>query len=536
MARLALVLTNTTGDAATLRASILSAIDVMSRESGTDGFAARLFKVAEALDRTTEKSLTLAELQNIFNVAGESALDAADDVDDFTTSVGGASRALRTVLDYSSDLGGIFDRIMGIEFGEIQVEDQIADGWAKIAENASDAEKAIRDANDEILELTADKGVLEYQLSVAERYGDEQRAAVIRAKLAKIDSKLADAEEDKAEATEEAALSLEGNTKAARENRKALIGLVGEYGKLIQAAVEAGMEGDELEDYIRSLKEEFTEQAKEIGYSSEELVKYEGIFDGFIETVENVDPRVDIKFDSNISAAQQAFDEYMAKLKAANGYTTTQKFKLESQAVTTSYLDPIINGSDVRLFRIGLDSGAINLSDFYKAVYGMDYRALSGDTSYLYQGRANGGLVGEMNSGGMVRGPGGPKSDVIPTMLSNGEYVIQASAVKGYGVDFMNALNQQRLPMASMASSGAGNVGVGGSNIVYLSPQDRALLRQVADRPVNLYADNGKIAQSANAGNVLLAQRGLNYCEKYTLVTPASNCLYLHRKQGYKLT
>lgn len=43
--------------------------------------------------------------------------------------------------------------------------------------------------------------------------------------------------------------------------------------------------------------------------------------------------------------------------------------------------------------------------------------------------------------GGLVRGPGGPRSDSIPTMLSNGEYVINAAAVESIGkgnLDFMN--------------------------------------------------------------------------------------------------
>ena len=43
--------------------------------------------------------------------------------------------------------------------------------------------------------------------------------------------------------------------------------------------------------------------------------------------------------------------------------------------------------------------------------------------------------------GGKITGPGGPKSDVIPAMLSNGEYVIQASSVNKYGTDLMNSIN-----------------------------------------------------------------------------------------------
>ena len=43
--------------------------------------------------------------------------------------------------------------------------------------------------------------------------------------------------------------------------------------------------------------------------------------------------------------------------------------------------------------------------------------------------------------GGHIQGPGGPREDLIPAMVSNGEYVVKAAAVKRVGVQFMNALN-----------------------------------------------------------------------------------------------
>ena len=98
-----------------------------------------------------------------------------------------------------------------------------------------------------------------------------------------------------------------------------------------------------------------------MGYSREELVRYSDLFDDFIEIVEKVDPRVDIKFDSNISAAEQAFDEYMAKLRAADGYTTKQNFDTEVTIKQPPPLRTIVNGSDVRLFRMGLERGALSL-------------------------------------------------------------------------------------------------------------------------------------------------------------------------------
>ncbi|MFZ5621166.1 MAG: phage tail tape measure C-terminal domain-containing protein [Pseudomonadota bacterium] len=49
-------------------------------------------------------------------------------------------------------------------------------------------------------------------------------------------------------------------------------------------------------------------------------------------------------------------------------------------------------------------------------------------------------------SGGYISGPGTATSDSIPARLSNGEYVVRASAVRAYGASFLEAINQMRLP------------------------------------------------------------------------------------------
>lgn len=56
-------------------------------------------------------------------------------------------------------------------------------------------------------------------------------------------------------------------------------------------------------------------------------------------------------------------------------------------------------------------------------------------------------------TGGYVAGPGTGTSDSIPAMLSNGEYVINANAVRRIGVGNLDALNQGRVP-SGMGSSG----------------------------------------------------------------------------------
>jgi len=56
-------------------------------------------------------------------------------------------------------------------------------------------------------------------------------------------------------------------------------------------------------------------------------------------------------------------------------------------------------------------------------------------------------------SGGYIRGPGGPKDDQIPAMLSNGEFVIQASAVSKFGTGFFAALNSGIKPLGFMGGT-----------------------------------------------------------------------------------
>ena len=62
-------------------------------------------------------------------------------------------------------------------------------------------------------------------------------------------------------------------------------------------------------------------------------------------------------------------------------------------------------------------------------------------------------------TGGHVQGPGTGTSDSIPAWLSNNEFVMTSRTVDHYGVAFMNALNQRRLPRFASG----GRVGGGGS-------------------------------------------------------------------------
>lgn len=91
--------------------------------------------------------------------------------------------------------------------------------------------------------------------------------------------------------------------------------------------------------------------------------------------------------------------------------------------------------------------------------------SVSAATSTYSGGTSSGGVLAA--SGGYIRGPGSSRSDSIPAWLSNGEYVIQASAVRAVGVDLLDSINQ--------------------------TPRNRSRTRK--------YADGGLVAPAPDASN-----------------------------------
>jgi hypothetical protein len=236
------------------------------------------------------------------------------------------------------------------------------------------------------------------------------------------------------------------------------------------------------------------DQGKALGFNAKELGTYAASFDDFIQIVTGTSDALDVSmktylnFDGADAALHQWKQEnaeltvtvkvenpdwlaYQAGIPAAE----LQKYRVAKQAVKDGTKNPTPPAKSWK-----------QIVDDFEKTYGKNFA-----------------------QGGLVTGPGTGTSDSIRANLSNGEFVINAAAVSRVGVGFLNTLNnQQKLSMPASAMNG---VSTGSSsNVVYLSPDDRALLRAAIDRPVNLYTENAKIAQSANDGNVLLAQRGRN--------------------------
>lgn len=87
-------------------------------------------------------------------------------------------------------------------------------------------------------------------------------------------------------------------------------------------------------------------------------------------------------------------------------------------------------------------------------------------------GAASGQAVAMAANGGYITGAGTSTSDSIPAMLSNGEYVINAAAVKRLGTPYLNMLNSPHYADGGQVGGGSPAAPMGGSVTLNVSTMD----------------------------------------------------------------
>jgi hypothetical protein len=173
-------------------------------------------------------------------------------------------------------------------------------------------------------------------------------------------------------------------------------------------------------------------------------------------------------------------------------------------------------------------------------------------TGGLVRGYAGGGQLQHFDEGGYIQGPGTPTSDSILATFASGraarvsdsEYVVQASAVRKYGVRLLDALNQGRLKLAGFAGGGltqdqrdarnqiSGNLGVSlyGRYAGYsLTPTEKAL-----SQPTDL----NSLVQALNElhGQIRAGFRGRQQASLLAQLGSAARGLINYDKSLYKVT
>jgi hypothetical protein len=161
-------------------------------------------------------------------------------------------------------------------------------------------------------DLSADRGIKEYFLSIAEAYSDTLRAAKLREEIAALDREQAENTRKLEEAQAIAGGDLTGQGPGQRQSRQALLGLVQNYQDYITVLAESGASQGELQAATQRAREEFIQQAKELGFQESVVLEYAAAFDDVRTAIDRV-PR-NITVDFNADPALQALNELNAKL------------------------------------------------------------------------------------------------------------------------------------------------------------------------------------------------------------------------------
>jgi TP901 family phage tail tape measure protein len=431
-------------------------------------------------------------------------------------SAGRASKEVKTLTDYVNDLEGVFSSAFDFRFGLGNSLDDVADAWQALRENSDeaaegvrDALQAIREADAEIRGLNAAQTTLEYQLRVAQEYGDVLRTNEILAEMAENQAKLGEAENDRTDAQKDLtkaqngmAKSLSGGTEASREQRDLVESLLKSYAAQVSALANTGLSQADLTRKTAELRAEFVRQMTQLGYNSTEVEGYARAFDDLTYAIERV-PR-NITVSANTDPAVRAVEEFLAKVRSSSANVSV--------------------GANGDGYNAGYEAGKA-YGQGWSAGQGLTRKlkviqdsGVTGGIKYTYDGvnffLNKGGYVNPsyLASGGVPgMHPGGPKgSDTVPAWLTPKEYVMNPQSTSYYGLPFMNALNNMQVPRY-LASGGP----VGGSSsrgsavqLVELLPNQ---IRQLADALyVRIELDGKELASSVNKTNYGSATRGNN--------------------------
>lgn len=473
------------------------------------------------------------------------------------------AKEFRTLKDYADDLGTVFDMQLDLSFNLPNARDSRKDAWKSLREDLKAADKAVRDAkqsikdyrddvrdarqavkefNAELRGLRADRTVLQYQLGVAVEYGDDLRAAEIRAELAensadisKAENNRKDAQDDvrrglkelnKAEkaldqARKDAQRTLKGSTEAGRKNRDAVQALVRAYADELQAMAENGASKRRLKQRSEEMRREFERQLRQMGFNRSEVRRYSREFSDFTRVIKRVPKKVTVKGEARMSSAQRAINSFLRKNR---NKTITYRSKVKSPGNVKGG-----TWSPKRTRPGNASGGTYRPSSVYSRGTLTAPRFNTGTVSskYFIDGRGNarwgpggslpratGGPVPKYLATGGVAGlhPGKPRgTDTIPAWLTPGEWVVQKKAVDHYGADFFASLNAMKYP-ASYLAQGTGQSTAAPSGpavqIVELLPNQLAqIVRGVSTK---LEVDGKVIADTVNNQNRAGSVRGSN--------------------------
>lgn len=472
-----------------------------------EGVAAFSEGLNEQLDAAREWAKTLPSMLDGMDDFTPSAIDAgaatqdwSEDLGDLGDSAAGAAAEVRTLVDYANDLQSVFSRSFDLRFAGGSTLDAITSTFISIREATEEAAQNIRKLKAEIQGLQSDLAIQQYFLSIAVEYGDTQRAAAIQANIAKLQADLADKTADLSDEQSKNSKTLTGNSKAAIANRTQLEGLVKQYQDHIVALASSGLSQAELARRTEELRQQFIQQATQLGYSRTEVEKYAAAFDDMRVIIDRL-PR-NITLSVNANPAIQALAEYEAAINRARANA--------GQGINMGAINNPTNGKEVRRAALEAQVAALSaMQQFFIATGNiLGAYGLVGPMAKL----ASDLKTGNYYTGGYT-GPGGKYEPA--GVVHKGEYVIPKKDVnQRTGLPYADALG--KLNPGASRQGGYANGGFvrpaasSGGQINSLGPMAMQQFGQLFDAHMRVYLDSRVLSNATSQQYAQSTAQGAN--------------------------
>jgi TP901 family phage tail tape measure protein len=444
--------------------------------------------------------ITTSQVEQFIKTAGGDLANI--NLDNFNRGIKNAQKEVRTLLDYANDLRQIFTRAFDIRFSRTNAIDNLAEAWDNVGQSIEDARFEVDELLASQQDLSADRAIKQYFLSVAESYNDALRAAQLRKELSELDRDEAENQKRLLEAQQIAGGDLTSQGPGARQNRQDLLGLVKNYQDYITALAESGATQDELTAATEKARREFTEQARELGFQEADIRQYAAAFDDVQTAISRVERNITVE--ANVNPALQALNELNASLnaqiQAANDLNRALNQPVQQRLPGT----PVDTAKQARARAIQAEIDRLErlIRINPGSIFNGRNQALANQLkARLASGNyAQGGFTGR---GGKMEPAG---------IVHRGEYVIPKQFVnQSSGMPDPSFLAQMQSGMRNYFMGGfvGGGGGTdGGTMMVELSPFDRKLLADAGNVQLRL---NGRVvAEATNQNNFDEARRGSN--------------------------
>jgi TP901 family phage tail tape measure protein len=454
--------------------------------------------------------------------AGDAGKKAGDNmkkgIDDATAAVNDYANRLKEGLQSA------FDKQHGLQ----KATDEYYSALNSIAKKREDElqqisdlvekQKELNNARNEDLVNARKAGI---EKGISQKYGEVDRAADYAAQeqtaldAAAAKQKDIAANQKTMTTLQQGMYALDGYSQAAIDNREAIRNLEAKTLDMITAYAATGASQQDVAKYAENLTGKFRTQVLQMGYNQGSVNALIGTTQRYIDTIYRVPTRVHTDSSNDFGAGTNEANGLRGAINAIpTSKNTTIKVDADMSTFEWHYNDAI------RRAEANLKATLIDPMGSGSGSGGRANGSLRG-------GAFTGGLVSSVMrgfaSGGLIPGkaPSNPNSDnLVASVDGRGmigvrseEFIMSQPAVKYWGLDFMNALNNMQMPHffsgGKVGGGSGGGKGDGGPVLVELTADNLATILRLADRDINLFAGVEKLASTVAEGNVILASKGV---------------------------